>query len=67
MSRDGSFAAVRRGHSYTYFCCKSRAIYAETLGDCYTTHMDQNSLVVTLAFTFILGAGLGFYAAKFIF
>ncbi len=29
--------------------------------------MDQTSLLVTLFFTLILGAGIGFYVAKFIF
>lgn len=29
--------------------------------------MDQTALLVTLFFTFILGAGIGFYVAKFIF
>jgi len=29
--------------------------------------MDQTALLITLFFTFILGAGIGFYVAKFIF
>jgi len=34
----------------------------------YTTeYMDQTALLVTLFFTLILGAGVGFYVAKLIF
>lgn len=29
--------------------------------------MDQASLLVTLFFTFVIGAGVGFYLARFIF
>lgn len=29
--------------------------------------MDQEALLVTLFFTFMLGAGIGFYLAKFLF
>ncbi len=29
--------------------------------------MDANSLMISLFFTFILGAGIGFYVARFIF
>lgn len=29
--------------------------------------MDQTSLMVTLFFTFILGAGIGFYVARLVF
>ncbi len=30
-------------------------------------HMDHPSFVLTLIFTLVIGAGIGFYAAKFIF
>ncbi len=41
------------------------------IGSTYVTlssiHMDQEPLLVTLFFTFMIGAGFGFYLARFFF
>lgn len=33
----------------------------------YTYHMGKESLIIVLALVFVLGAGIGFYAARLLF
>jgi hypothetical protein len=56
-------------HSYTYFCWKSLEFVCVCFGGVvhFKVIMDQEALMVTLFFTFMLGAGVGFYLTRFLF
>jgi hypothetical protein len=54
-------------HLYLFFTEKSRGVVELILDMRYSIGMDQQNIGVALFFTFMLGAGIGFYAAKFVF
>lgn len=53
---------------YLFFMKKSRPRHGSSQGIhiLYTRDMDQETLIVAIFFTFMIGAGIGFYVTKFI-
>ena len=55
-------------HIYTYFLTKSReGVLSLVTAGAKLKIMEQEALLISLFFTFALGAGIGYYIARFLF